>query len=128
MVAKKRLKIINGSPEAVNRKTDNTIANTNTKKTRLHRKLNTEQHESHKKSRDKPLMLQKDKQYSVQLLVLKFFRNFLQFGGFFLWCFDLLRQGSWLTRYNWNIEKCGVTNSESCQIQQQRFADKWENV
>jgi hypothetical protein len=32
MVAKKRLKIINGSPEAVNRKTDNTIANINTKK------------------------------------------------------------------------------------------------
>ena len=32
MVTKKRLKIINGSPEAVNRKTDNTMVNTNTKK------------------------------------------------------------------------------------------------
>jgi len=28
-------------------------------------------------------MLRKDKQYSVQLLVLTFFRNLLQFGGFF---------------------------------------------
>jgi len=46
VVAKKRLKIINGSPEAVNRKTWQKKIKQDKP---LHRKLNNEQHESHKK-------------------------------------------------------------------------------